>query len=100
MIKKDIEGDYLKKVGAIGAGAAGMIAAATAADRGLDVVLLEKQHRVGRRTITGGCSPCAGCSDRISDWMKPYCGELSAVSFFGGNIGFPEFFFNVIELNL
>ena len=54
----------------------------------------------GRRTITGGCSPCAGCSDRISDWMKSYCGDLSAVSFFGENIGFPEFFFNFIELNL
>ena len=54
----------------------------------------------GRRTITGGCSPCAGCSDRISGWMKSYCGDLSAVSFFGENIGFPEFFFNFIELNL
>lgn len=32
--------------------------------------------------------------------MKSYCGDLSAVSFFGENIGFPEFFFNFIELNL
>ena len=58
MIKKDIEGDYLKKVVVIGAGAAGMIAAATAADRGLDVVLLEKQHRVGRKLLITGKGRC------------------------------------------
>ena len=54
----DIEGDYLKKVVVIGAGAAGMMAAATAADRGLDVVLLEKQHRVGRKILITGKGRC------------------------------------------
>ncbi|MBC5995905.1 NAD(P)/FAD-dependent oxidoreductase [Romboutsia ilealis] len=48
----------MKKVVVIGAGAAGMIAAATAADRGLDVVLLEKQHRVGRKLLITGKGRC------------------------------------------
>ena len=48
----------MKKVVVIGAGAAGMMAAATAADRGLDVVLLEKQHRVGRKILITGKGRC------------------------------------------
>jgi len=48
----------LKKVVVIGAGAAGMMAAATAAERGLDVVLLEKQHRVGRKILITGKGRC------------------------------------------
>ena len=39
----------MKTVVVIGAGAAGMMAASTAADRGLNVILLEKNHRVGRK---------------------------------------------------
>ena len=41
----------MKKVVVIGAGAAGMMAAATAANRGLDVTLIEKNHRVGRKIL-------------------------------------------------
>ena len=48
----------MKKVVVIGAGAAGMIAAATAADRGLDVTLVEKNHRVGRKILITGKGRC------------------------------------------
>ncbi|WP_122638440.1 MULTISPECIES: NAD(P)/FAD-dependent oxidoreductase [unclassified Romboutsia] len=48
----------MKKVVVIGAGAAGMMAAATAADRGMDVILLEKQHRVGRKLLITGKGRC------------------------------------------
>jgi len=42
-------------VAVIGGGAAGMMAATTAASRGLRVVLLEKNHRLGKKlAITGG----------------------------------------------
>lgn len=48
----------MKKVVVIGAGAAGMMAAATAANRGLDVTLLEKNHRVGRKILITGKGRC------------------------------------------
>lgn len=48
----------MKKVVVIGAGAAGMMAAATAANRGLDVTLLEKNHRVGRKLLITGKGRC------------------------------------------
>ena len=48
----------MKKVVIIGAGAAGMIAASVAADRGLDVVLVEKNHRVGRKILITGKGRC------------------------------------------
>ncbi len=48
----------MKKVVVIGAGAAGMVAAATAANRGLDVVLVEKNHRVGRKLLITGKGRC------------------------------------------
>ena len=48
----------MKKVVVIGAGAAGMVAASVAADRGLDVTLLEKNHRVGRKILITGKGRC------------------------------------------
>ena len=48
----------MKKVVVIGAGAAGMMAAATAANRGLDVTLIEKNHRVGRKILITGKGRC------------------------------------------
>mgnify|MGYP001602226921 CR=1 FL=1 len=48
----------MKKVVVIGAGAAGMMAAATAAGRGLDVTLVEKNHRVGRKILITGKGRC------------------------------------------
>ena len=53
----------MKKVVVIGAGAAGMMAAATAADRGLDVTLIEKNHRVGRKILITGKGRCNITSD-------------------------------------
>lgn len=53
----------MKKVVVIGAGAAGMIAASVAADRGLDVTLLEKNHRVGRKILITGKGRCNITSD-------------------------------------
>lgn len=46
----------------------------------------------GRRTITGGCSLRAGCSDRIAGWMKSYCGDLFRCEFFRGKHWFPRIF--------
>ncbi len=48
----------MKKIVVIGAGAAGMMAAATAANRGLDVVLIEKNNRVGRKILITGKGRC------------------------------------------
>ena len=53
----------MKKVVIIGAGAAGMMAASVAADRGLDVVLVEKNHRVGRKILITGKGRCNITSD-------------------------------------
>lgn len=53
----------MKKVIVIGAGAAGMVAASVAADRGLDVTLLEKNHRVGRKILITGKGRCNITSD-------------------------------------
>ena len=48
----------MKKVVVIGAGAAGMMAASVAADRGLDVTLVEKNNRVGRKILITGKGRC------------------------------------------
>ena len=48
----------MKKVVVIGAGAAGMMAAATAANRRLDVTLIERNHRVGRKILITGKGRC------------------------------------------
>ncbi|RDY24975.1 NAD(P)/FAD-dependent oxidoreductase [Romboutsia maritimum] len=48
----------MKKVVVIGAGAAGMMAASVAADRGLHVTLLEKNNRVGKKILITGKGRC------------------------------------------
>lgn len=48
----------MKKVVIIGGGAAGMVAASTAVDRGLDVVLVERNHRLGRKILITGKGRC------------------------------------------
>lgn len=53
----------MKKVVIIGAGAAGMMAASVAADRGLDVTLVEKNHRPGRKILITGKGRCNITSD-------------------------------------
>ena len=66
-------------------------------ESGNDPVLGVCRHVVsgrwsGRRTITGGCSLRAGCSDRIAGWMKSYCGDLFRCEFFRGKHWFPRIF--------
>ena len=53
----------MKKVVIIGAGASGMMAASIAADRGLDVTLVEKNNRVGRKILITGKGRCNITSD-------------------------------------
>lgn len=48
----------MKKVVVIGGGPAGMMAASTAADNGSEVILLEKQHRLGRKLLITGKGRC------------------------------------------
>ena len=48
----------LKKVVVIGGGAAGMIAASTASNMGHDVILLEKNDRLGRKILITGKGRC------------------------------------------
>lgn len=48
----------MKTVVVIGGGPAGMIAASTAADNGANVILLEKQHRLGRKLLITGKGRC------------------------------------------
>lgn len=47
-----------KKVAVIGAGAAGLLAAGRAAERGLDVILVEKNDRVGKKLLISGKGRC------------------------------------------
>lgn len=53
----------MKKVVIIGAGAAGMMAASVAADRELDVTLVDKNNRVGRKILITGKGRCNITSD-------------------------------------
>lgn len=48
----------MKRVVVIGGGPAGMMAASTAADNGAEVILLEKQHRLGRKLLITGKGRC------------------------------------------
>ncbi|MDO4893273.1 MAG: NAD(P)/FAD-dependent oxidoreductase, partial [Eubacteriales bacterium] len=47
-----------KKVLVVGAGAAGLIAAGTAAEYGASVTLIEKNRRVGRKIMITGKGRC------------------------------------------
>ena len=54
----------VKKVAVIGAGAAGLMAAGSAAEYGAKVTLIEKNPRVGRKimiTGKGRCNLCNNC---------------------------------------
>ena len=48
----------MKKVIVIGAGASGLIAGATAAKRGLDVTIIEKNSRPARKVMITGKGRC------------------------------------------
>lgn len=57
-MKKFGRNDILKKVVVIGGGAAGMVAASTAANMGNEVVLLEKNDRLGKKLLITGKGRC------------------------------------------
>ncbi len=48
----------MRKIVVIGGGPAGIIAASTAAENGAEVILLEKQHRLGRKLLITGKGRC------------------------------------------
>lgn len=51
-------GDFMKKIVIVGGGMAGMVAAITAAGQGMDIMLLERQNRVGRKILLTGSGKC------------------------------------------
>ena len=57
-MKKFGRNDILKKVVVIGGGAAGMVAASTAANMGNEVILLEKNDRLGKKLLITGKGRC------------------------------------------
>lgn len=62
-----------KKVAVVGAGAAGVSAALTAAGRGHEVTLFEKAERIGGQLILAGAPPR---KDKILDYIEYLEGEL------------------------
>ena len=70
-----------KKVWVIGGGIAGMQAAAIAAEKGHQVTLTEKSHRLGGQAATAANGPW-GDSEfmRLVDYLKSYC-ERGSVKF-------------------
>ncbi len=62
----------MKNVIVIGGGPAGMLAAATAANYGARVILLEKQERVGRKLKITGKGRCNITSAREQDFIEGY----------------------------
>lgn len=51
-------GDEMRRIIVVGAGAAGLMAAARAAGRGLDVLLAEKNDRAGKKLLISGKGRC------------------------------------------
>ena len=62
----------------IGAGAAGMLCAGTAAEEGLSVLLLEKNHKVGRKLLitAGHHANETITSDAVWQWLFTFCNAL------------------------
>ncbi len=46
------------KVGIVGAGASGMMAAVTAADYGAEVIVFERNERIGKKILATGNGKC------------------------------------------
>lgn len=82
------------KIGIIGAGASGLMAAITAADRGAEVTLIEKKDRVGKKILATGNGKCnftnnflqeddyySQCGRVYSDYISQF-DNSRAVSFF------------------
>lgn len=62
------------KVGIIGAGASGMMAAVTAAENGAEVTVFEKNDRVGKKILATGNGKC-NISNLEFDMDKYYCDD-------------------------
>lgn len=62
----------MMKVGIIGAGASGMMAAVTAASYGAEVILIEKNERVGKKILATGNGKC-NISNLDFSMDKYYC---------------------------
>ena len=61
----------MHKVIIVGGGAAGMFAAVTAASRGCDVTLLEKNEKLGKKIYITGKGRCNLCNDvNADDYIK------------------------------
>ena len=67
------------KIGIIGAGASGMMAAITAAKNGAKVTLFEKNDRVGRKILVTGNGKC-NLSNLEFDMSKYYCADKDKLS--------------------
>ncbi len=63
------------KIGIIGAGASGMMAAICAAQKGADVVLIEKNDRVGKKILVTGNGKC-NVSNLNFDMSNYYCADI------------------------
>jgi hypothetical protein len=57
----------MMKIGIIGAGAAGLVAAITAARLGQEVMLFERQNRVGKKILVTGNGRCNLTNENMSD---------------------------------
>ena len=62
------------KIGIIGAGASGMMAAICAAQKGANVVLIEKNDRVGKKILATGNGKC-NVSNLSFDMSNYYCAD-------------------------
>lgn len=67
------------KVGIIGAGASGMMAAITAAECGAEVIIFEKNARVGKKILATGNGKC-NLSNLEFDMDKYYCSDKEKLS--------------------
>ena len=90
------EGMERKKVGIVGGGAAGMMAAITAARAGAKVTILESGERIGKKILSTGNGKCnlgnlemnrqqyyGGCGDRMALFLERF-GTEDTLRFFGG----------------
>ena len=75
--RKDMRFPMLTKVAVIGGGAAGMMAAITAARQGCKVTIIEKQRQLGRKILSTGNGRC----NFTNEVQEPYCYRSSNPDF-------------------
>ena len=73
-------------IGIIGGGAAGMMAAITAARQGAEVTLLEGNARIGKKLLSTGNGKC-NLGNRKLDTTEFYCGEPDRLADFLNRFG-------------